>query len=1469
MDNTTKSTHQARASFTQGASLARMGINPQSSRQSLLQSLEEESGRIDLNKVNAVCRISIASPELILQWSRRHCRQTDRMGNCKCGKSSREQAECNFGEVKKPETINYRTFKPERDGLFCERIFGPVKDWECSCGKYKRIKYKGIVCDRCGVEVIESRVRRQRLGHIKIAAPVCHIWFYKGTTSRISHLLDVSPRDLGKVIYFQDHIVVDPGETPLKHKQILSDEEVRKYREMYGDDVTIMIGAEAVKVLLGQLDIESLAETLAIEMRSATSAQKRNKVIKRLKVVEAFRTSGNLPEWMILDVLPVIPPDLRPLVHLDGGRFATSDLNDLYRRVINRNNRLKRLIELRAPDVILRNEKRMLQEAVDALFDNSRRGRPTKGHNNRPLKSLSDMLKGKQGRFRQNLLGKRVDYSGRSVIVVGPELRFNECGLPKKMALELFDPFIIRELQRRGYCNTIKSAKKMIEREEAVVYDILDDITRDHPVLLNRAPTLHRLGVQAFMPKLIEGKAIRLHPMACMAFNADFDGDQMAVHVPLSTEAVLESRMIILAENNILRPSNGEPVASPDQDVVLGCYYLTRMVPGRKGEGKRFAGPVEALQAFNYDIVDLQASIQVRIDIPGAPEEDRRKLITCSVGRILFNNALPDEVSYFDPKHPFANETMEKGSLMKIVKLVHRTMGHHCAADTLDRMKDLGFDFAKLAGISICVNDMRIPESKPKIIKNAQREVARVQTQYERGHLTDEERYHKVIDIWTHAADRVASDMMELLKHDQEGLNPVHIMSTSGARGNASQIRQLGAMRGLIQKPTKKVTGSVGEIIEQPIISNLREGLTVMEYFISSHGQRKGLADTALKTSDAGYLTRRLVDVAQDLIVTELDCGTVNGILAVAIKEITSQGERVMEPLRERIVGRVPVEDVVHPNTGKPIALCKEILSEEMAIEIEEAGFEELLIRSVLTCETRGGVCAQCYGRDMAGWRMVELGEAVGVIAAQSIGEPGTQLTLRTFHIGGAVSRSLEGWYEAAKDGVVRFKDGLRAVQTTKGKSVVLNRTGSIRVEDEDGNTIQVLPNIRYGSLLSKVDGQKVEKHEHFVTWDPHHTPILAEDTGTVRHVDIITGVTLREDFDPKTNVTHRVITEHKEERHPSVQILDEEGNILSNYAMTAGAVMAGRIEDGDHVEVGRVLARLPRIQVRSKDITGGLPRIDELFEARKPKDASFIAEIDGSVQIRGIVKGVRKVAIIADNGDEVLYNIPLVRHMTVRDGERVVSGDPITDGSLNPHDILRVSGEKAVQEYLLAEVQEVYRLQGVNINDKHIESIVRQMLKKVVVEEVGDTRFLFGQQVDKFEFQAENDRTIEKGGKPAVARPKLLGLTKASLETDSFISAASFQETTRVLTDASVRGRVDMLTGLKENVIMGLLIPAGTGLTYYRDIDVRPAVEPEPDPEETEDEDAGEDEMVSVGAGEEDVKADTVDDDSAGDTEA
>jgi DNA-directed RNA polymerase subunit beta' len=1378
----------------------------------------------DLSDARAVCRITLASPEQILTWSRRYCRQTDRRGTCKCGKSLDEQGRCSFGEVRKPETINYRTFKPEKDGLFCERIFGPVKDWECACGKYRRIKYKGIVCDRCGVEVTESKVRRVRMGHIKLAAPVCHIWFYRGTSSRISNLLDVSARDLARIVYFQDYVVVDPGDTPLKHKQIVSDEEARKYRELYGDRVKIMIGAEAVRELLAQLDIEDLYTRLSLEMRQATSAQKRAKIIKRLKVVQAFRGSGNNPEWMVLTVLPVIPPDLRPLVHLDGGRFATSDLNDLYRRVINRNNRLKRLIELRAPDVILRNEKRMLQESVDALFDNSRRGRPTKGHNNRPLKSLSDMLKGKQGRFRQNLLGKRVDYSGRSVIVVGPELRFNQCGLPKKMALELFDPFIIHELEKRGYVNTIKGAKKMMEREDPVVYDILDDIIKDHPVLLNRAPTLHRLGVQAFMPVLIEGKAIRLHPLACAAFNADFDGDQMAVHVPLSVEAKYEALMLMLAENNILSPANGKPIATPSQDIVLGLFYLTKIQKGIKGEGMVFASPEECILAYKSGVIDLQAEVTVRLN------GTRRQT---SAGRILLERVLPSEVSYFNDKHPFANEILNKRTLSQIITLAHEVCGPGRTAEMLDAMKDLGLEYATRAGISICVEDMKVPESKLEILDGARREVDAVQREYERGNLTIGERYNKVIDIWTHATEKIGEDMLDLLKRDQHGMNPIYIMAFSGARGNEQQIRQLAGIRGLMQRPTKKVTGGVGEIIESPIMSNFREGLTVLEYFISTHGARKGLADTALKTSDAGYLTRRLVDTAQDLIITEDDCGTQNGITVRPITEVTTQGERVLESLADRITGRCLAEDVLDPKTNEVIAARNTLLDRLLATAIEDAGTESVMIRSVLTCETRRGVCSRCYGQNMATGRLVEMGEAVGVIAAQSIGEPGTQLTLRTFHVGGVAGVLLEGWYQASLDGIVKHKN-LRVIRNAEGTFTVINRTGSIRVEEEDGNDEQALPNIPYGATIDIADGGHVTKGSIFVRWDPRSIPIVAETEGKVKFEDFILGVTVREELDAVTENIQKIITEHKEELHPRL-IIESGGRPMSKSELAAGTVISRGIEDGSEVQAGAIIARIPQTRSKSRDITGGLPRVDELFEARRPKDCAVITDVDGVVHYRGIARGARKIAVVTDTGDDYVYSVPVNRQLIVAEGDRVTAGDALTDGSLNPHDVLRVKGEKALQEFLLNEIQEVYRLQGVTIDDKHIESIIRQMLKKVMIEDVGDTRFLYGQQVDKFQFQQENSEVENKGGQAASASARLLGLTKASLETESFISAASFQETTRVLTDAAVRGRVDYLRGLKENVIMGLLIPAGTGLPIYRNIDVAPEGAPPETPPEGE----------------------------------
>jgi len=1379
--------------------------------------------RLDLNEINPIARITLASPDQILEWSRRHHRQSERLQGLKAGKSLEELEQSQYGEVKKPETINYRTFKPEKDGLFCERIFGPTKDWECACGKYKRIKYRGIICDRCGVEVTEQRVRRVRMGHIKLAAPVCHIWFYKGTSSRIANLLDMSARDLGKVIYFQEYIVVDPGESPLKKMQILGEEEARKYREVYGEKMKIGIGAEAVRDLLRELDLEDLCNRLSMEMRQTTSMQKRTKIIKRLRVAEAFRQSGNKPEWMILEVLPVIPPDLRPLVHLDGGRFATSDLNDLYRRVINRNARLKKLIELHAPDVILRNEKRMLQESVDALFDNSRRTRPTKGHNNRPLKSLSDMLKGKQGRFRQNLLGKRVDYSGRSVIVCGPELRFNECGLPKKMALELFDPFIIRELERRDYAATIRTAKNMIKRNEAVVYDILEEVIKDHPVLLNRAPTLHRLGVQAFTPKLVEGKAIRLHPLACAAFNADFDGDQMAVHVPLSNEAIMEARLLMLAENNILSPQNGRPIATPSQDMVLGCFYLTKHLAGSKGEGKVFGSAEEVQMAWQYGAVSLHAMIKLRLNDPDSPRGFRE--VETTVGRTIFYKNLPEDIGYFDEKEGLYREVMTKKNLGNLVAVAHKRLNPSACSRVLDAVKDMGFSFARQGGMSIGIDDMIVPASKPKILDRARKQADNIVKQYNKGAITNAERYNKIIDIWTNATEELAREMMSGLKSDRNGMNPVYIMAQSGARGSETQIRQLAAMRGLMQRPTKKITGGIGEIIEQPITSNFREGLTVLEYFISTHGARKGLSDTALKTSDAGYLTRRLVDIAQDLIITDEDCGTDLGITVSAIKESTAEGERVLDELKARIAGRISAEDIRHPIKGDLIVSRNQQITDALAIMVEDAGIEAVKIRSVLTCANRRGICRLCYGRNLATNKMVELGEAVGVIAAQSIGEPGTQLTLRTFHIGGAVNRSVEGWYQATKDGRIRFKnlETVDSMEDGRKVKVVINRTGSIVLEDpQTEEELQNVPKIDYGSRIFFEDNALVAKGDRLIEWDPHHSPIIAEKTGTVRLKDIVRGVTVKEEVDPVTDNTHLVVTEYREERHPEIQII-QDGEVVAKYGLSVGALIAKEMEDGSTVKAGQVVARTQRLSSKSKDITGGLPRIDELFEARRPKDAATIAEVPGTVRFKGISKGARK--IIIEQGDvEHPYSIPISRQLVVREGEKVEAGDRLTDGSLSPHDILAVKGEKDVHEFLLNEVQQVYRLQGVNINDKHIECIIRQMLRKVSIEDVGTTRFLYNQTIDKFEFQEENARVLEMGGQPASAKPKLLGLTKASLDTDSFIAAASFQETTRVLTEAVVRGREDFLRGLKENVIMGLLVPAGTGLPRYRKIDVSPA---------------------------------------------
>ncbi len=1314
-------------------------------------------------------RISLASPEVIRGWS--------------------------HGEVKKPETINYRTFKPERDGLFCERIFGPVKDWECACGKYKRIRYKGVICDRCNVEITQAKVRRERLGHIELVAPVTHIWYFKGVPSRIAYLLNIPSRALEKVIYYENYIVTDPGDTPLAKRQLLNDEEYRGFREQYGTAFTAKMGAEAIRDLLREIDLDEMAEKFHADMETA-SLQKKKEVVKRLKVVEAFRKSGNKPEWMVLEAVPVIPPELRPLVPLDGGRFATSDLNDLYRRVINRNNRLKKLMDLKAPDVIVRNEKRMLQEAVDALFDNGRRGHAVKGPGNRPLKSLSDMLKGKQGRFRQNLLGKRVDYSGRSVIVVGPELKLWQCGLPKKMALELFKPFIIKKLEDRGYVHTIKSAKKMVERVKPEVWDILEEVLENHPILLNRAPTLHRQGIQAFLPVLVEGKAIRIHPLVCSAFNADFDGDQMAVHVPLSAEAQLEARLLMLSTNNILSTASGKPIMVPSQDIVLGNYYLTKEQPGAAGEGKVFSNTEEVMVAIDAGVVDYHAKVKVRVN---------GKLLETTPGRIYFNEeVVPEKLRY-------VNKVMNKKELGQLVARCFKELGTYDTVIMLDRMKEMGFQFATFAGITVAVADIIIPGDKSKFIDQAKKDVASIERQYQQGVITDGERYNKVIDIWTHTTDYVAEVMMGELANDRDGFNPIFMMADSGARGSKMQIRQLAGMRGLMAKPQQKITGATGEIIESPIIANFREGLNVLEYFISTHGARKGLADTALKTADAGYLTRRLVDVAQDVIITETDCGTLNGISIGAIRE----GSEVIEPLKERILGRVAVDNVVDLLSDEVLVRSGQEITEEIAEKIENAVVERIRIRSVLTCESRRGVCAKCYGRSMSNNRMVEVGEAVGIVAAQSIGEPGTQLTLRTFHIGGTASRVLEiSKVEIKNDGVVRLHNA-RVIKAQDGTNIVLNRNAEMAIYDERGSERELYP-LPYGTILKVEDNAKVKKGDVVALWDLYNVPIFSEVTGVVDFEDIVEGKTMKEQTDETTGLIGRVIIDHKEEElHPQIVIRDKEGNVLNTYAIPTGAYFT--VDNGQTINAGDILAKIPREISKTRDITGGLPRVAELFEARKPKGAAVISEIDGSVHFGGMVRGMRKVMVKHETGIEKEYLVPQGRHLNVREGDRVQAGEPLTDGPINPHDILEIKGENEVQEYLVNKVQEVYRLQGVTINDKHIEIIVRQLLRKVVIEDAGDTTFLVGTQVDRFAFKDENERVVKTGGRPATARPILLGITKASLGTESFISAASFQETTRVLTEAAIAGKVDELRGLKENVIMGHLISAGTGMPEYQ----------------------------------------------------
>ena len=1335
-------------------------------------------------------RIRIASPEKIRSWS--------------------------YGEVKKPETINYRSFKPERDGLFCAKIFGPTKDWECNCGKYKRMKHRGIVCDKCGVEVIQSKVRRERMGHIELAAPVAHIWFLKGVPSRIGILLDMSLKQLEKILYFEAYVVLDPGNSNLKERELLTEERYRECVEEYGaNSFKVGIGAEAIRELLRKVDINALWDERHVKIKSTTSAAVGKKLTKRLKVIEAFHKSGNNPEWMIMDAIPVLPPELRPLVPLDGGRFATSDLNDLYRRVINRNNRLKRLVELKAPGVIIRNEMRMLQEAVDALFDNGRRGRVIRGANKRPLKSLSDMLKGKQGRFRQNLLGKRVDYSGRSVIVVGPELRLNQCGLPKKMALELFKPFIFHKLEERGAATTIKSAKRLVEKERPEVWDVLDEVIREHPVMLNRAPTLHRLGIQAFDPILVEGKAIRLHPLVCAAFNADFDGDQMAVHLPLSVEAQIECRVLMMAANNVLSPANGRPLSIPSQDMVLGCYWLTKDRDGARGEGKIFSSTDEVRIAYDSQEVEEQARVKVRID---------GDIIDTTVGRVILSEVLPGSMPF-----SHVNQLMTKKELTKLVDRVYRQAGLHDVVVMLDQLKDLGFSYATKAGISICIDNMHIPSRKGELIEQAKGDVSQVHEQYSEGLITNGERYNKVIDIWAHVGEEVAIEMMKEIKEGagrdaSEGLNPIYMMADSGARGSSQQIRQLGGMRGLMAKPS-------GEIIETPITANFREGLTVLQYFISTHGARKGLADTALKTANSGYLTRRLVDAAQDVIISEPDCLTTDGIIVSALVE----GGEVIQSLDERILGRLTAEDVRDPVTQEIIVEAHEELEEELCKTIVEAGIDHVKIRSVLTCQSRWGVCAKCYGRDLARGRLVEMGEPVGVIAAQSIGEPGTQLTMRTFHIGGTASKVVEQTVLVSKHaGTIKFlsfdakknvdfyNPGM-AVKTRQGDWVVMVRNGKVAVCDETGREREKYP-VVYGGKIKVQDGGKVEVGQKFVEWDPYSLTILTEVGGKVAFGDIVEGITMKEEVDEVTGLSRRVVIEQAGTNlRPRLSVKDESGKTAklssgspARYLLPVGAHIF--VEKGATLYPGDVLAKIPRETTKTKDITGGLPRVAELFEARKPKEHAVVTEIDGEVSFGGFVKGLRKVVVDNKIGDVKEYFIPRGRHVNVHEGDWVRAGEPLMDGSANPHDILSVLGPRELEKYLVDEVQEVYRLQGVVINDKHIEVITRQMLKKVRIEDAGDSSFLPGTQVNKSVFDDENERVLSEGGQPALGKPVLLGITKASLSTDSFISGASFQETTRVLTEAAINGRTDDLRGLKENVIVGRLIPAGTGWGAYRE---------------------------------------------------
>ncbi len=1355
-------------------------------------------------------KISLASPELIEKWS--------------------------YGEVKKPETINYRTFKPERDGLFCAKIFGPVKDYECICGKYKRMKHRGIICEKCGVEVIQSKVRRERMGHIKLACPVAHIWFLKSMPSKIGTLLELTIKEVERVLYFEMYIVIEPGDSPYGFCEIISEEKYIEAREKYGENFVGGIGAEAIRECLKKINVDELGKTLRIDMRDTSSDAKKKKIARRLKVVDAFKVSGVRPEWMILDIVPVLPPELRPLVPLDGGRFATSDLNDLYRRVINRNNRLKRLMELNAPEIIIRNEKRMLQEAVDALFDNSKRGRVVTGASKRPLKSLSDMLRGKQGRFRQNLLGKRVDYSGRSVIVVGPELRLHQCGLPKYMALELFKPFVYNRLIRKGYATTIKNAKKIVEKERPEVWDVLEEVIKEHPVLLNRAPTLHRLGIQAFEPQLIDGKAIQLHPLVCPAYNADFDGDQMAVHVPLSTEAQTEARVLMMSTNNILSPANGKPIIVPTQDIVLGLYYLTIDRKYRRGEGKIFADSEEVRVAYDSGEIDLHAKVTVRLN---------GEMVNTTPGRIILRDVVQDALMELEEtkrdkvlKDMFVsiNTIMDKKTIAALVDKCYRDAGEKCTVILSDRLKDLGYFYATLGGISISIDDMKIPRKKKGLIDKAEEAVKTVQNQYQEGLITDGERYNQVIDIWANVTEEIAKALMDELGSDvvvdmagkpvmgpngkpehQNSLNPIFMMAHSGARGNAQQIRQLAGMRGLMAKPS-------GEIIETPITSNFREGLDVLQYFISTHGARKGLADTALKTANSGYLTRRLVDVAQDVVVSEHDCGTFDYIEIGSLIE----GGEVIERLDARILGRVSFEDMKDPD-GAIIVHKNEEITESHLKLIEEAGFERVKMRSVLTCRSRRGVCVLCYGRDLARGRLVSLGEAVGIIAAQSIGEPGTQLTMRTFHIGGAASRRVEqSTLETRNDGIVKFIN-VRAILNREGVPVVMNRNGEIAIMDDAGRERERYSTI-YGAKLRIKDGQAVEEGEVLAEWDPYTIPILSEESGKIKYGDIFEGETMQESKDEVTGLSYRVIIEPKNpELRPRISIKDEKGRTKmipgstspARYILPIGAHIV--VNEGDEIFAGDVISKMPRETTKTKDITGGLPRVAELFEARKPKENAIVTEINGVVTFGKMAKGKREIVVTPEaiHGEARKYTIPRGKHVIVHEGDYVRAGEPLMDGPVNPHDVLRILGIKDLARYLVDEIQEVYQLQGVKINDKHIETIVRQMLKRVKIRDIGDTNFIIDDYVEWWVFEEENRRVLAEGGKPAQAEPLFLGITKASLITDSFISAASFQDTTKVLTQASIEGRVDYLRGLKENVIMGRIIPAGTGYPRYRNYDM------------------------------------------------